>query len=93
MVHFGGWNVFDGSKVLSCKMSSLIIKDVLSAFNGTLVASDLVISCFTTFVSEIHAKKGKSRDVYLFLMIVLPAKLMLNALKHVHSLVHRRLLT
>lgn len=29
MVHFGGWNVFDGSKVLSCKMSPLIIKDVL----------------------------------------------------------------
>ena len=87
MVNFGGWNVFNGSKVLSCKMSPLIIKDVSSAFNGTLVASDLVISCLTKFVSEIHAKKGKSRNVYPCLIIVLPAKfyMSLNAMKHVHS--------
>ena len=62
------------AKFYLVKCGPLIIKDVLSAFNGTLVASDLVISCFTTFVSEIHAKKGKSRDVYPFLIIVLPAK-------------------
>lgn len=60
MVHFGGWNVFDGSKVLSCKMSPLIIKDVLSAFNGTLVASDLVISVSQHLYRKFMQRKGKA---------------------------------
>lgn len=88
MVYFGGWNVFDGSKVLFCKMLFLIVKDVLSVFNGIFVVSDFVIFCFIIFVLEIYVKKGKSRDVYLFLMIVLLVKLMFNVLKYVYFLVY-----